>query len=77
MSKKCEPANRSSKSMIWAAVSGLTAISTIPHMMRLSQARSGIFASVMPRQRMDRIVVMMFAAVAIEPKPPIMMPRIQ
>jgi len=58
-------------------LSGLTAISTMPHIIRLIHARRGIFASVMPLQRIQRMVVMMLAAVAMDPKPLIMMPRIQ
>ena len=55
--------------MICAAVSGVIAISTRPDITRLSQASSGMRPSVMPGQRMHRIVAMMLIAVPMLPKP--------
>ena len=57
MSKKCPPRYRSIGSMICAAVSGPTAISTRNAITRISQANIGIFPSVIPGQRTHRIVV--------------------
>ena len=53
--------------MICAAVSGLMARSTRPAITRFSQTNSGIFPSVMPGQRMHRIVVRMLIAVPMLP----------
>ena len=60
-----------------AAVSGLTARITRPAIVRFSQANSGIFPSVIPRQRMHRIVAMMLIAVPMLPKPETSSDRIQ
>ena len=55
--------------MICAAVSGPTASSTRTAITRFSQANSGIFPSVIPGQRMHRIVVRMLTAVPMLPMP--------
>ena len=63
--------------MICAAVSGPMAMSTMPHITKFIQTSSGILLSVMPGQRMHKMVVMMFAAVAMLPNPPTITPRVQ
>ena len=63
--------------MICAAVSGLIAIRTRLAITRFSQASSGILPSVMPGQRMHRIVVTMLIAVPMLPMPLTSRPRIQ
>ena len=53
--------------MICAAESGLTARITRPAMTRFSQTSNGIFPSVMPGQRMHRIVAIILIAVPMLP----------
>ena len=55
--------------MICAAESGLTARITKPAITRFSQTSSGILPSVIPGQRMHRMVAMMLIAVPILPMP--------
>ncbi len=55
--------------MSCAAESGLTARITRPAITRFSQTSSGIFPSVIPGQRMHRMVAMMLIAVPMLPIP--------
>ena len=65
------------ESMICAAVSGDTARITIPPTTRFSHASRGIFPSVIPGQRMHKIVVMKLTAVPILPIPETSRPKDQ
>ena len=63
--------------MICAAVKGEITISTSDDITRFSQANSGMRPSVMPGQRMQKIVVTMLSAVPMLPTPLTSRPMIQ
>ncbi len=63
--------------MIWAAVNGEITISTIDDVTRFSHANSGMRPSVIPGQRMHRMVVTMLSAVPMLPMPLTSSPMIQ
>ena len=56
-------------SMICAAERGVMAMRTIPDITRLSQANSGMRLSVIPGQRMHKIVAIKLMAVPMLPNP--------
>ena len=64
-------------SMNCAAVSGPIAKMTKPAIIRLSQANNGIFPSVIPGQRMLRMVVTMLMDVPTLPNPETSSPSVQ
>ncbi len=77
VSKKWPPRYRSTSSMSCAAVSGEITIRIRLATTRFSHTSIGIRPSVMPGQRMQRIVVTMLAAVPMLPMPLTSRPMIQ
>ncbi len=64
-------------SITCAAVSGVMVMSVIPLTTSMSQAKSGMRKSVMPRQRMETMVAIILMAVPSVPNPLTMRARAQ